>query len=367
MRHALHQVLTCPDLSEVIVVAPADHLSEFTDLLSGVGADGVPVKVVAGGGQRSDSVARGIDALSAGVDLVLVHDAARALAPAAVFERVVAALHTGHDAVIPVLPVTDTIKQVDVAERGGHEAVRRTLDRTSLRAVQTPQGFTRDVLRQAHERADAVVTDDAGLVEAAGGTVTTVAGDARSLKITTPHDLEVAALWLDPAAGPVLVVVGGPPGVGKTEIARMLARRRGAAHLRVDTIEQALLRARAEVGPVGPEGYAAAQSLSTDLLAGGVDVVADATNRYAVMREAWLAAGQTAGARCLQVELTCSDVAEHRRRVEQRVADIEGHKLPDWPGVESAQWDPWPDADVRLDTATLSAEEAVAVIEELLA
>ncbi len=366
MSRALRQVLFCPDVDEVVVVAPAGHLSAFIDLLGDNAAGDGPVQVVAGGAERSDSVACGAAALSDRVDLVLVHDAARALAPAIVFERVVGALHAGHGAVVPVLSVTDTIKRVGPAGPDGHEAVVGTLDRSSLRVVQTPQGFTRAVLLQAHQRAGAAVTDDAGLVEAAGGVVTTVAGDARSLKITSPHDLAAAALWLEPAPPAALVVLGGPPGVGKTTLAHALARRRGAAHLRVDTVEQALVRTRDEAAPVGPEGYAVAQSLSGDLLATGLDVVADATNRYALMRAAWIAAAQAAGARCLQVELSCSDVAEHRRRVQERVADIEGHRLPDWRDAVSGEWEPWRDADVRLDTATLSVQEAVAVIEERL-
>lgn len=202
VRRALRQVLLCPDLGGVVVVAPVGHLSEVADLLGGTAAVDVPVEVVAGGAERSDSVALGVASLSDAVDLVLVHDAARALAPTAVFERVVAALRAGHDAVVPVLPVTDTIKEVGPVRADGLADVVRTVDRTSLRAVQTPQGFTRHVLVRAHEvrvneRAGAAVTDDAGLVEAAGGTVTTVAGDARSVKITTPHDLAAAAQWLD--------------------------------------------------------------------------------------------------------------------------------------------------------------------------
>lgn len=184
------------------MVAPVGHLSEFADLLGDVAAVDVPVEVVAGGAERSDSVALGVAALGDAVDLVLVHDAARALTPTAVFERVVGALRAGRDAVVPVLPVTDTIKEVGPVRADGLADVVRTIDRTSLRAVQTPQGFRRSVLERAHEvwaheRAGGTVSDDAGLVEAAGGTVTTVAGDARSVKITTPHDLEAAAQWLD--------------------------------------------------------------------------------------------------------------------------------------------------------------------------
>lgn len=366
LGHALRQVLTCPELSEVVVVAPPGCSSEVETAIAQVST--TPVRVVEGGAERRDSVSCGLAALGDDVDLVLVHDAARALTPTPVFERVVSMLRAGHSAVIPVLAVTDTIKQVAAASSPGElDDVVQTVDRSSLRAVQTPQGFTRDVLIRAHHDSGGGVTDDAGLVEAAGGTVSTVPGDVRSLKITTPHDLEVAALWLDPdERRPVLLVLGGLPGVGKTAIGRALAVRRGAAYLRIDTIEQALLRAVPDAETVGPEGYGVAQALSTDLLSGGLDVVADGTHRYAVIRNAWVAAAQAAGAHCVQVELTCSDSAEHQRRVETRAPDITGHRLPSWEAVTATDWEPWAGVDLALDTSRLSVDDAVAAIEETM-
>ena len=364
VAHALRHVLTCRDVSEVVVVAPVGHTADVHALAARVPAGDVSVRVVPGGPVRTDSVVGGIAALSDRVDLVLVHDAARALTPATVFERVVRLLRAGYPAVIPVLPVTDTVKQVGSARPDGLADVVRTVDRSSLRAVQTPQGFTREVLTRAHRCVAGAVTDDAGLVELAGGTVTTVVGDVRAMKITTVHDLEAAALWLDPAVRvPTLVVLGGPSGVGKTSIARVLARRLAAAHLRLDTVEQALRRAVGESATVGPEGYACAQALAGDLLVGGLDVVADAANRYVVMREAWLAAAESAGARCVQVALTCGDATEHRRRVQERVADIPEHRLPDWESVSAARWTPWPEADLHLDTASMPVVDAAAAIE----
>jgi 2-C-methyl-D-erythritol 4-phosphate cytidylyltransferase len=120
-----------------------------------------------------------------------VHDAARALVPPRLVERVAAAVRGGHDAVIPVLPVVDTIKRV--ADDG---RVLGTLDRSSLRAVQTPQGFRRAVLEAAHAAAVGDHTDDAGLAEKLGVPVQSVEGDEAALKITRPMDLEVAALLL---------------------------------------------------------------------------------------------------------------------------------------------------------------------------
>lgn len=164
---------------DVVVVAPADRLAEASRLC------GSPV--VAGGATRQESVAAGLSILASDVDAVLVHDVARAFAPAAVIDRVLAALAGGADAVIPVRPVTDTIKQVDASG-----SVAFTLDRSSLVAVQTPQGFRRDVLEAAHATGTSVVTDDAALVEAAGGKVLVVDGADASFKITHPWDLLVA-------------------------------------------------------------------------------------------------------------------------------------------------------------------------------
>src|SRR5439155_26395945 len=116
--------------------------------------------------------------------IVLVHDAARALAPTDLVERVAAAVRAGHAAVIPLLPVVDTVKQVDLAG-----SVIGTVDRSALRIVQTPQGFRRSVLAQAHAAAVDEHTDDAGLVEKLGIPVTTVPGDDAAFKITTSADL----------------------------------------------------------------------------------------------------------------------------------------------------------------------------------
>jgi 2-C-methyl-D-erythritol 4-phosphate cytidylyltransferase len=116
--------------------------------------------------------------------VIVVHDAARPLADATLFERVIAAVREGADGAVPGVPVADTVKRVDPS--GGH--VVETLDRAALRAVQTPQAFTADVLRRAHaDGGDA--TDDAALVEAIGGKVVIVEGDAANLKVTGPDDL----------------------------------------------------------------------------------------------------------------------------------------------------------------------------------
>ncbi len=139
------------------------------------------------GSERTHSVSAGLAALRDDVDIVLVHDAARCLAPAALFDRLVAAVRAGHDAVVPGLPVTDTIKQVDAQGR-----VVATPERSSLRAIQTPQAFRRTVLVQAHA-SGLEATDDAALVEGLGVAVTVIDGDDLAFKVTTPSDLERAS------------------------------------------------------------------------------------------------------------------------------------------------------------------------------
>ncbi|MDO9397504.1 MAG: 2-C-methyl-D-erythritol 4-phosphate cytidylyltransferase [Herbiconiux sp.] len=143
--------------------------------------------VVAGADTRQGSVAAGLAVLEHSVEIVLVHDAARAFTPVEVFERVIGSVRaTGHGA-IPGLPVTDTIKEL-----GDDGTVHDTVDRSRLSAVQTPQAFPRDQLQDAYARAAADVTDDAALLRAAGHPVLVVPGDARAFKITTPDDLERA-------------------------------------------------------------------------------------------------------------------------------------------------------------------------------
>ncbi|CAI8042257.1 Bifunctional enzyme IspD/IspF, partial [Geodia barretti] len=139
------------------------------------------VVVAAGGVLRSDSVRCGLSLVPGDAEIVLVHDGARPLAGDAVFMRVIQAVRDGADAAVPVIELTDTIRRRD----GG------TADRSELVAVQTPQAFRAAALRAAHA-GGADATDDATLVEAAGGTVTMVDGDSRNLKITEPHDLALA-------------------------------------------------------------------------------------------------------------------------------------------------------------------------------
>jgi 2-C-methyl-D-erythritol 4-phosphate cytidylyltransferase / 2-C-methyl-D-erythritol 2,4-cyclodiphosphate synthase len=165
---AVQSAQRCSD--GVVVVLPAD-------------AAGEPGSVP-GGSSRSESVRRGLAAIPADATIICVHDGARPFARDEVFEAVVHAVQAGADAAVPGVAMTDTVKQVDSALR-----VVATPDRASLWAVQTPQAFRAAVLRRVHDEAGADATDDAALVEAAGGTVVVVPGDADNVKITHPDDL----------------------------------------------------------------------------------------------------------------------------------------------------------------------------------
>ena len=182
LEHALRHALAAPEVSHVVVVAPASHLRE-AGAIAFRSSRPDDVDVVAGGAERTDSVAAGLAALRPEDGIVLVHDAARALAPAGLFTRLVHEVRSGHPAVVPGLRVTDTIKAVDSSGR-----VTSTPDRSALRAIQTPQAFLREVLTHAHAAGEQA-TDDAALVERIGGHVRVVDGDPMAFKITSPDDL----------------------------------------------------------------------------------------------------------------------------------------------------------------------------------
>jgi 2-C-methyl-D-erythritol 4-phosphate cytidylyltransferase len=167
-----------PSAAGVVLVLPRDAAADVAH-----GAD----VVVEGGATRAESVRLGLAAVPHDADVIVVHDAARPLASAALFRAVIAAVSSGEaGGAIPGVPVSDTIKMVD-----GTHTVTQTLDRSSLVAVQTPQAFGAALLRRAHAEGGEA-TDDAALVEALGATVRVVPGDPRNLKITTPADLGTA-------------------------------------------------------------------------------------------------------------------------------------------------------------------------------
>jgi 2-C-methyl-D-erythritol 4-phosphate cytidylyltransferase len=199
--HAVRALAAAEPVTSIVVAAPPDDIAYVRGLLASV--QGASVSVVAGGATRAESVVRALKSLAEDVDVVLVHDAARPLTPVALVEAVDAAVRSGHVGVVPGLPVPDTIKSVDAAGLAGGaagsasaERVAGTVDRTRLRAVQTPQGFRRDVLEAAYAAAEADgaldATDDAGLVERVGHPVVVVPGEELAFKVTRPIDLVLA-------------------------------------------------------------------------------------------------------------------------------------------------------------------------------
>jgi 2-C-methyl-D-erythritol 4-phosphate cytidylyltransferase len=242
LRHALDRVLASGVVGHVVAVVPDEWLGRAREIVAGASPRGpesaaaadapadrtqergeassgaATVTVVAGGAERQDSVAAGLAALPDDVDVVLVHDAARCLAPPTLVARVVEAVLAGHGAVVPGLPVTDTIKLVRAVGRTDAAPVRETVDRESLRIAQTPQCFDRGVLDAAHAAARAeaaqvlapiierfgaaesattlapLYTDDAEMAELVTEVVV-VPGDPLAFKITTAQDLAYAE-WL---------------------------------------------------------------------------------------------------------------------------------------------------------------------------
>jgi 2-C-methyl-D-erythritol 4-phosphate cytidylyltransferase len=208
--HALRGLWASGVVDDVVVTAPAEHLELFDRAVAAAVGDAGrtgprgTARCVVGGPTRQASVAAGLAALpSDGAPVVLVHDAARALTPPAVIRRVAEAVAGGADVVVPVVPVTDSVLDVDAADGV------RPVDRTRLRAVQTPQGFRADLLRRAHAAAAdraadeaTAATDDAQLCVALGAAVTLVDGDLDAVKVTTPRDLLLAEALVTAGRGP---------------------------------------------------------------------------------------------------------------------------------------------------------------------
>ncbi|MBI3212857.1 MAG: 2-C-methyl-D-erythritol 4-phosphate cytidylyltransferase [Mycobacterium sp.] len=191
IERALEGLRASGVIDEIIVAVPSNRTDEAKLILGSLAT------IVAGGADRTESVRLALAGTSEGStpDHVLVHDAARPLTPPSLIARVVQALQSGHLAVIPALPVSDTIKAVDA-----NGVVLGTPERAGLRAVQTPQGFATDVLLRAYERAGtASFTDDASMVEGIGVPVQVVEGDPLAFKITTPLDLMLAKAVLTDA------------------------------------------------------------------------------------------------------------------------------------------------------------------------
>ncbi|MFP3943730.1 MAG: AAA family ATPase [Alphaproteobacteria bacterium] len=162
---------------------------------------------------------------------------------------------------------------------------------------------------------------------------------------------------------PMLIVLAGLPGTGKSSIARMLAAELGAVWLRVDSIEQALRESGdlADSDP-GKSGYLAAYALAYDNLRVGRIVIGDSVNPLMLTRNAWRDAGIRTGVHVTEIEIFCSDAAEHRRRIESRRTDVPGLVLPDWQAVINRDYEPWTREPLRIDTAGRSIADCVETI-----
>ncbi|MFJ6849028.1 2-C-methyl-D-erythritol 4-phosphate cytidylyltransferase [Streptomyces sp. NPDC091271] len=194
--HAVRAMAASRAVSLVVVVAPPDGAPEVKNLIDGHALpERTDYVVVPGGATRQESVKLGLDALPDDVTVVLVHDAARPLVPVDTVDAVIEAVRDGAPAVVPALPLADTVKEVEPGVPGVPEPVLSTPVRARLRAVQTPQGFDRSTLVEAH-RSVAVdgegATDDAGMVERLGSPVVVVPGHEEAFKVTRPLDLVLA-------------------------------------------------------------------------------------------------------------------------------------------------------------------------------
>ena len=189
IEHALENVAQVPALEQVIIAVPAGHEAQTAELAdTALAGTSVRFDVVVGGETRQQSIANALEVLDPEVAVVLVHDAARALAPASLFIRVASQVRRSGLGAIPVMKIADTVKRVE------DDVVLETVDRNSLRAAQTPQGFVAKDLIAAYAAAYSEYTDDAALTQAYGMQLNAVEGDERAFKITTADDLAAAEL-----------------------------------------------------------------------------------------------------------------------------------------------------------------------------
>lgn len=161
---------------------------------------------------------------------------------------------------------------------------------------------------------------------------------------------------------PCLIALAGLPASGKTTLSRSLAVEIGAVHLRIDTIETAMLAALDLPCDLRDAGYRVAYALACDHLRLGQSVIADCMNAIDVTRRAWQSVAAETGAAYLGIEILCSDPEEHRRRAETRNADLPGQNLPDWMAIQTRQYESWQSADIRIDTAGASIRDSVAAL-----
>lgn len=162
----------------------------------------------------------------------------------------------------------------------------------------------------------------------------------------------------------MLIIFGGLPGTGKTTISKIIAKRLKAVYLRVDTIEQSLINLEGYPDSliVGSEGYLISYAVARENLALGLNVVADSVNPIAITRQKWQQAAKQTGSDFIEIELICSDKRMHQSRIEGRIADIEGHKLPTWQAVLDRNYESWESKQIVIDTSKYLIDESVGII-----
>jgi len=189
LTHAIESIIALPELAQLIIAVPESHLVEAAETgASLIGDLPIAFEVVLGGETRQGSISNALAELAPEAEIVLVHDAARALAPTSLFAKVADSVRQNKISSLPVMRVVDTIKRID------GDTILETVDREVLRSAQTPQGFVTSDLVAAYAAAEADYTDDAALMQAAGHRIIAVDGDERAFKITTPADLAAAEL-----------------------------------------------------------------------------------------------------------------------------------------------------------------------------
>ena len=187
LEHAISRAIGTKDLAQLVITATAGYLEQFLSLATPHIPSGIELVVIEGGETRQQSIALALGRVDKSAEVILVHDAARAFTPTEVFDRVVAEVSASGFGVVPVVAVHDTVK------RASGEEVLETVDRSELRAAQTPQGFPAQLLRDAYSSVTEEHTDDASLVQAFGHRVLSVAGDRMAMKVTTADDLILAS------------------------------------------------------------------------------------------------------------------------------------------------------------------------------
>lgn len=160
----------------------------------------------------------------------------------------------------------------------------------------------------------------------------------------------------------VLVIISGLPAAGKTTIARLLAQQLYAAHVRIDTIEQAVVEATPLVQPLGPVGYLIGYAVASDQLRNHVSVVADSVNPLTVTRWAWRQIGARHATRTVEVEIVCSDPDEHQHRAETRTPSVPGLVLPTWQQILDREYEPWDPRPLVIDTAGTDVDACVTTL-----